>query len=262
MIRFRKFLPVAAILIGAAILGMPTQADAAFAVRFSSGAFSLTVVNGSAQDSDGNATRISVNSTDATVLAFEAASGFDISGATASFSQKVKGSILTETQNTITRTGAGGGAISITTGFDGFVLPAGSPLLVNSTVAFTGISTTPVSTYKFTNWADDIPPAQSLITPTGVSATTGTYIFSTQIPPGSVPSLTTPQTSFTRTTSPFQLTSRSEITFGGTDDSLTYTATTTVTATPAPAGAVLALAGMPLLGLGAWVRGRRAQAKA
>jgi len=267
MLRIRNFLPlVAAALVGVAVLGAPTQADAAFAVRFQSGINSLTIVDGSTQDGNpGDSTRISVNSMDATVAAFIAASGFDISGSTFSFRNGSNGgsvSVLTEAETEVTRTGPGFATLSITTGYDGFTLPVGSPLYVDSTVAFSAINTTiPGSSYVFQNWADNVPPAQNLVTPTGVSGQTGVFVFTSVIPPGSVPSLLTPESQFNRTTTPFQVTERSTLVLS-TNDFVSFTATTTVVAVPAPAGLVLALTAVPFLGLGAWVRRRRVQIQA
>src|SRR5262249_8524544 len=78
-------------------------------------------------------------------------------------------SLITEADTEVTRTKPGTDTLTITTGYDGFTLPGGSPLLVDSTVSFSGINgTTAASSYQFQNWTSDVPPAQDLINPPGV----------------------------------------------------------------------------------------------
>src|SRR5262249_8524542 len=61
-----------------------------------------------------------------------------------------------------------------------------------------------------------------------VSATTGLMPLSTNIPPGAVPPLTTPEVTFTRTTTPFQETGGSTITLEP-NAFISFTATTVIT---------------------------------
>jgi len=241
----------------AAILGAPSRADANFAVRFFDGTNTLTVVDGTA--ADGNTidpSRITVNAGNAGVQAFITASGFDITGSTFSFRNGTGPggtSVMTDAHTEVERTGAGSATLTITSGYDGFTLPVGGTLFTNSTITF---SATPAgaNSFAFANFIDNVPPVQNLASPTGVSGSTGP---ATLGPPPA--NLSTGQTTFNRTTSPFQAYNLSTITLTN-GDFVSYTATTNISAAPAPAGLVLALTGIPLLGLGLRFRRRRDQA--
>jgi len=60
-------------------------------------------------------------------------------------------------------------------------------------------------------------------------------------------------------TSPFSLVETFDINLKKVGDTLNYSSSTTLSAVPAPAGVVLALSALPCLGLGAWVRRRKAK---
>jgi hypothetical protein len=222
MIRLRNFLPIVALLAGATIFGAPTRAHAAFMLEYS--------VNGGA---------------------------FVVVTQTPTFiSTQVDGL-------TIQATASNSESVPITTidlGVSGTSSPALNDLLVRAwlsdipttpppqtlTFSFTG-SVLPTGTLTEHTWvqSDNVTPFSlsgnlantgSLAVPAG-----GSISFN-----GTVPYATTLESHFSGLSGTNSLSSDN-------NDSIT------AANVPAPAGIVLVLSGMPMLGLGAWLRRRKAR---
>lgn len=129
----------------------------------------------------------------------------------------------------------------------GFTLPgsAGNNMIVDSKVS--NSTTNAQGTLTFQSWVN---PAGSPFT----GVTPGLQTYDVTKPGNAAPNEVA--TTFVRGASYYL---SNELTLTAGDSNLNVSGTTTVT-TPAPAGLVLALAGLPFLGIGGWLRRRRRQA--
>jgi hypothetical protein len=231
MIRFRRFLPLAAILVGAAFLGAPTSTQAAFTLRLQSGVADITVTDGGAGDVDGT-----VNG----VITFAGAVGqvniANINVATSNSASATVPAILSITNTEITSNTAA--AITITVQDTGFTAPAPGAALMVSQLSNTQ---TPLSsaTITFQSFLNGSPG--TLITETSTSG----FVMA----PDFKSIGTSPYTLKNVTT--IDITS-----VGGATILTTGQTSVEPSVVPAPAGVVLALAGVPCLGFGCWLRRR------
>jgi len=238
MLRLRKFLPlVAVLLVGAAVLGSPTQASAAF---------SLTI-----SDSDGNTKTINDNNVPVgTALDLDPASGQIIfSGALGSFNIQMSIGTsnapgtpnlaqLTINNTTISSAGfTGDKTVTVTIQDTGFFSPTGNNLNLVSELSTTQLPTGSNVTYQ--SFLNGNPGTLlNLNGVGGASANNGVSI----------------------TTTPYTLKSVTSYIVHGTGTGTTLTVQTTgltAVTVPVPAGLVLVLTGAPLAGFGAWLRRRK-----
>jgi hypothetical protein len=241
MFRFRNFLPFAAVLVGAAVLGAPSQAHADFLMRISDGvaadtllirdntAAGVATTGGTTTNADGNATL--------GVIVFS-------------------GSI-------------GEWAIVVNTGMSTPVLTPPGHMDLNFVATKLAGSAAQNLTIEITDQGFTSSPLPMLASMGGtLSGSVSKVVFETGFSNSNTP-FTGAQTSQTFTISPFagsaamlvsgstpySLTERVIITGG--EGAGTTSADGELTVVPAPATLALALAGMPLVGFGAWVRRRK-----
>jgi hypothetical protein len=225
MIRFRNFLPVVALLAGAALLAMPTAARADFELRYSLNGGSFQTI-GTTSNNPGSVS----GSID----------GINVTGTTSDNLTTGKSlldlSIAGITNQAITSLVLEASVTSVPT------TPSPQTLSYN----FTSSGTSPIGeawidqSNQLYGGATGGPGGTNIVADTGAHSapSSGAVVFSA-----------TPPYSFTE-----------QFTLGalgsGTALSADFLGTVSV---PAPAGLVLAIAGMPVLGLGAWLRRRKSK---
>jgi len=256
MFRFRNFLPLVALLVGATILGAPAPARANFAVT--------VFVDGVNQNvsldagSDDNSFGVHANVTD-----------FKVSiDALSNWAGSQSGSLMSSNSNNkvTTNFGPSGGThtIEIVISENGWLAPTGSPLLVsNSAGGSIGSSGNSISVAATNQGFLDTSNALATTSSPGGSSTalqsasaslTGTGTASLNYNPGTAVNPNVPGAT------PFTLTQKFKFTVttnGNLASTAGTSATVSVTAAPAPAGLVLALSALPVLGVGHWLRRRR-----
>jgi hypothetical protein len=255
--RGRHYMPLVALLVGAAILAAPAQARAAYNVEvFDDGVLQ-----------SGISVFVSGNS----LVFFGATTHFDITNGSASSNNpgNQNGANLGMTGNAqvMSLFGAGGGThtLSIIVSQTNWTAPTGNPLEVSSSgggsLAATGATASATSTYQ--GFLDNTNTLY------GTPAAGGTPLqtASTSTPPGLTnPLVYSPAVAVNPNapggTASFSLTD--DLFFkvtvgagGGTNFGASFT-TDVTQIVPAPAGLVLALTGLPVLGVGTWLRRRRA----
>jgi hypothetical protein len=279
MFRFRKFLPLVAVLVGTALLGAPTPAWASYSVEIfenkNGGAWTLQSA-GLVVDVPNPATPLNPNSM---LYGVTTADGlFSITGTALSNNPGTAGGALLTLGNTsqITTNSSLGGntyGIEIVLSQTSFTAPTTTPLSLSSSSSGTIGGTAPGTLSVTSNYQGDLDPTNTLfgngagavITPpttnpiasqstaviTGTASGTGTFTgtfgpgTSSKLVPSTTPfSLQDVQTFFVTASN------GSLDTFGATDS-------TTASAVPGPAGVVLVIAGLPILGFGTWMRRRR-----
>jgi hypothetical protein len=267
MIRLRKFLVlVPALLVGVSMLAAPTQARADFQVEVS--------INGGAFVA---ATVTTLDSQDAQ-YSYVVSGVITISGTLASnFPGAPTGAGLTLANTTNVKfASATVGSVEIVSTQTGFTAPASSPLLLSSSGGGTiqntsGTATSASSTYQGVLDPNNLdfgagngstivvgtpPPAVHSTPAMTASGTAGGTTSGT----GTAPLVYSPgtATNLVASATPFSLTN--VLTFSGqstVNEVLAGSWTTTAAPVPVPAGLVLALTGLPCLGLGRWLRRRR-----
>jgi len=238
MLRLRKFLPLAAVLlVGAAVLVAPAQASAAF---------SLTLA-----DSDGNSVVINDNNA-------PLGSGVDVDPLT----------------GRIVFTGSlGSFDIQISVGTSNAPgTPTLAQLTINNTsissLGFTGSKTVTVTlqdTGFFNPTGKDNLESQVSTTQLPSNSTVTFQSYLNGVATGSVQTLTTvggsrQNTAVNITTTPYSLKNVTTFTVQGQGANVGLTVQTsglTAVTVPVPAGLVLVLTGAPLAGFGAWLRRRK-----
>jgi hypothetical protein len=239
MFRFRKSLALAAVLVAAAILGAPTPAEAAFAVRITTTAGSQTINDGGVGDLDGKLNNsITVSYGD---------SAYNLIG-TISFTNS-PGSLtkaILDVGYNVNTFGTTGGLATLEASATGFSQPSGNPLLLTSSINGNGDGT---GTLTVQQYAD---PTNTLFgTGPNTPGPQGPFDISADGGYGS-----TAQVLFNKGAGDYAITD--VLTFDLSPDSNTSgDSQSIVTNTPAPAGLVLVLTGIPALGLGTWLRRRR-----
>jgi len=230
MNRFRNFWPlVAAVLVGAATLGSPTQAHAGFTLSVTDGTNTANITDNGSGDLDSAAGSI-IFSGALGVFNINITVGTSNAPGTPSLAQ------LTINNTSITTTGfTGSKTLTFTLEDTGFTAPTGSSLSLLSQVSTTQLpSNTNVTYQSFLN--NNGGTQLSLNTVGGTSGSDPVNISS----------------------SPFTLKSVTAFALTGTGSSETVQFTgLTAVAVPAPAGVVLALTAAPFLGLGCWLRRRQ-----
>lgn len=248
MLRFGRCLTLAAALAGAVLLGTATPARATFEVILTDVNLgtNLTIVDNDSNDSNGAAKTIQYNNSafgnfNVNITARTNSPGGTISGLGVA-------DRLQDVTITTTNIGSGSDTLKFQVISDGFNTPGvgGQTALLTNALASTAIDAGGSGT--FTSSVTGI----STFT-TSAASLTDTDVLSD----GSGPKLSDKSSLyFVLDKSPYTVSNVMSITLAN-GGSAQFTGTTTVTA-PAPAGLVLALAGLPVLGLG-YLRRRRAQ---
>jgi len=266
MLRIRKYLALVAILlVGAAVLGAPTRTEAAFSIKV----FVDNVDQGVTTIGSDQHFRIAVDP----ITGAQAVNNFSINSinANTNWSGSQSGSRLGTSFNAdfSTAFGPNGGThqITIVISENGWLAPVGSPLILSQSAGGSVGNT------------DGSPPNQTL----SVSSTaqgfldTGNTLAITQTPGGGFTPVANAGASVVGTGShalvyapdpaisivpgsvPFTMTTKYvfTVTTTGTNTGDFNVSGSLTAAVPVPAGLVLALTGLPTLGLGAWLRRRR-----
>jgi hypothetical protein len=234
MIRFRNFLPLAAILVGAAVLGAPARARATFEMHLHSAATGADVVITDNGAGDLNPAL--------GVITFSGAVGNFAINVNTGESKPVLGSATAPQMDlnflATKLVGSPADTLTVEISDQGFLT---SPLSVGGQVGgtFSGSVTGVTALDAFDN-------GNTLF---GTAGGSKTATFTSSPFSGTLPIL--PVTGAT----PYSLTERVVITAGA--GAGTTSGDFEINSVPAPAGLVLALAALPVLGLGAWVRRRR-----
>jgi hypothetical protein len=226
--RIRNCLPLVALLVGTAVLGAPTRANAAFTLTLHETGFTDVVVT------DNNILSGDVNPATGQisyVFAFGTFTGNIISSMSNSADAVDPAHLSTTTLNV---TGVAGSSLTVTVEDTGFTVPAIGPASMLSEISNTQspLSNATITYQSFLNGAGG-----TVLTESGVA---GDVKASDAVTIG---------------TNPYTLKSVTNISLklGGT---VNTTGITEVSAVPVPAGLVLALTGMPFLGIGCWLRRR------
>jgi len=225
MIRFRNFLPLAAaVLIGAATLGAPTQAHAAFTLTLHETGFSdVTITDNGVGDA----------SLATGVISFSGSFGdFNVQVTTGSSNSTSGTQPAQLTINSLSITGASSSSLRLTLTDTGFTAPSSGLAGVRNQLSSTQIPQGTTVTYQSTV-AGTATPQLSLNGVGGVVGFASVNIGAT----------------------PYTITSVTNLTLGAAG-TVQMTGITQV-AVPAPAGVVLALTAVPFLGLGSWLRRRK-----
>jgi len=258
-----------ALLIGAAILGAPTPAHAAYNVQvYDDGVLQTVNLNGA---NPGAA--INVFTAGNSLVFFGATTNFSISnGSGLSNNPGTNGSgnlDLSSNEQITTTFGAGGGThtIQIVLSQTDWNTPTGSPLSLTSSAGGSAAyiaGTAPLATQTISaTYQGFLDNTNTLF---GQPAAGSTPIQSASVTlntPGTAPLVFTPGTAGNNTVpggTPFSLTDVLSFTFAldaGSGQATANVSASTVASVPAPAGVVLALAGLPCLGIGTWLKRRR-----
>jgi hypothetical protein len=242
MIRFRNFLTIVTLLVGAAVLGAPSKAHA-----------SLEIFLQEAGVNSGAITQVgTLGATDFTSATFTGTYGdftLTILGASsdngATLSDLLSATVSLKNNNASSKT------LTIYASQTNFTLPTGTPLGVESGLSGTVNSGTFSGSGDFQAYADKNNNLLGMSDFTNGSQS-GAFNGST-FDTGSATGL------FNRTAgSPYSLTSVATFTVSGGGQG-NFSDHINVTPIPAPAGVVLALTAMPILSIGAWLRRRKVQ---
>jgi len=241
MIRFRKLLPLAAVLVGAAILGAPTQAHATFQMRLtSSSAGVLLISDGGAGDTFNS---MGPGVPDGVIVFSGTWGAYNIQVNTGE-SKPVLGSAASpdvDLSYSVNRTKAGA-AETLTiqvSDMDFTTSPEPLSMMYGGTNG-PGTTSTNVDGTGLNNVNFNTGDASGTIGPKGPGAFSGTSSFTIPNNSGNPYSLTVGVT----------LSNNGSTGISSGDAEL-------LVAVPAPAGLVLALTSIPVMGLGAWLRRRR-----
>jgi hypothetical protein len=261
MNRVRKFLTLMAVLAGAAILGVPSQARAGFGIQvYDDGVLKTSTVTPL------TATSWSISAT---------TPDFQMSG-TASIQLTGNGQLFVSYNDQVTTLTTGTHTLTLLVTNTGYTLPAGSQVLLSSSGggSYVGTSGNTVvgNTLGFldpnnTMFGNGLGGTIPVASPSGVvspnSQSTPTSTTGTVTGNGMTESLVyTPPTGTNLVTSavPFSLTNVTFFTFhGAIGDTANISNSLDTTAVPAPPGLGLVLAGLPCLAIGIWLRRRQAR---
>jgi len=259
MIRFQKYLPLIALLATAFLLGTPTKARAGYSVRV----YDDGVLQGG----------INVFTAGNQLVFFGTTTHFSISnGSGLSNNPGTQGGSnlsLSNNEQISTTFGSTGGqhTIRIELSQDNWLAPTGTPLNLSSSaggstgyVTGTNLSATQTISASYQGFLDN---TNALFGQPGVGATPIQNASSTQNSAGSSPLVFAPPVSSNGLVpggTPFSITDVLTFNFkmdAGSGQATANVSGSTVASVPAPAGIVLALTGLPFLGIGAWLRRRR-----
>jgi hypothetical protein len=245
MIRFRTLLAIVAVaLVGAGILGSPSRANAAFAVRYSTDGVNWTTVN----DDVGPATQPPFG--DFNPLAGHITALFNGATITAS-SVAATATSFASIDLAVSGQPTGPLEFFIQAGFTG-INTAPAPQTLH--FSFTSSTTTPTGsntiTQIFRTWIDNN---------NGLFGTTGGGIVldtgDKTVPPGG--GSVTGNQSFNGTV-PYSITTQMHVTIGGEwSPQLSNDSNNSITPAPAPASLLLVACGAPVFGIGAFLRRRK-----
>jgi len=238
MLRYSKFLPLVAIaLVGAAILGAPAQARAEFRLSLQEAG-----VNG------GAITQVATGG-DFTPLQFSGTYGdFSVTFFGATSTNGASLSDIMSSTTTIVNLNGSSRTLTMYVSQTNFTLPTGPKLNVESGQSGTLTSGTVVLANQFQAYAD----AGNSIN--GIGGFTNGAQTATQT--GSTFDTGSANGLFTRGSGSYSLTTVSTLNLSG-GAILNLSNHENVTPVPVPAGVVLAISGLPFLGIGAWLRRRK-----
>jgi len=229
---------VVAALVGYAYLGAPTPAHAAFNIYLDSGSGQTLVATGNA---------------DFGIASFSGTyNGFVVKVLAATSDNGATLSDLQSSTLSVQNTNASTKTLTVTVTQTNYSLPAGTPLFVESGLSGSISSGTLGMTGIFQAYADKNNAVQG----------TGGFTNGVQngIQSGSTYDTGSKIGLFNRTAgSPYSLTTVSTLMMSA-GGKVNLSSTVNVTPVPAPAGVVLALSSLPFLGIGTWLRRRRAMA--
>jgi hypothetical protein len=244
----RKFFIAAAVAV-ATLVGGTSSADAAFQFEVTitdqttSASYSQSW-DGSSINLDGNPTITVLKNVGGFGVSFEIAVSNSPGGPTLA--------MLSQSANSVTNNTGETHTLNITATATGYTAPVSPPdIMIGSALGGT-VTSGSLSNVTFNSYigTGNAPYEQSIAADTvGPKGATG--------PSGALSATT--HTLVTLTANPYSLTSSLTATFSGNTNVTNLSGNTTLTNTPAPAGLVLALTGMPALGLGTWFRRRRSQ---
>jgi len=256
MIRLRKFLPFVAVLVVAAMLWSPTQAQASFAVKVVtlSNPGGTIINDGGGGDLDTSVNNsITVNYSDASYNLVGTISTTNSPGTPTLAQVDVSYNINTNAA------GKTGGAAQLLASATGFTQPSTNPLLMTSSL--NGNGTNP-GTISLTQFVATSGSNNALFTIAGA----GVFSTPTQGPFNSGAPYNAANTSvgFSQV-GPYTITDVLSFNLGGfnaqtgvgSNTSGDAQSNVTPNAVPVPAGLFLVLSAMPVLGLGTWLRRRR-----
>jgi len=231
--RFRNFLPLAAgLLVAATMLGAPSQAQATFQVRYSINGGAFTTV----QDQVG----VLLVSGDQDLATVGAIQTLNIAG----LSVKASSTSFISTGLSTLDLQVGGVLTDLTI----------TDILVQATI--TDVNTAPAPQKLTFNFAGSVLPTEGSVSERTFFANNNA-LFGTTSP--ITPDLTTPASgvAFFNATPLYSVTTQVHVVLSSTHGivSISSDSNNIIQPTPAPAGVVLALSGLPLLGLG-WLRRR------
>jgi hypothetical protein len=250
MNRFRKFMPLVAVLVGIASLGVPSQVNAAYKVTLTSGVSTATINDdnvpapGATDYTDVNPVANSIIFVTATGPGPVIFAGYTITFSGSTNSPATGGTAMV-TSNTITvaATAAATAPLVIDVLSDGFDLglPPGSyELVVHNSVSTTNITTAGATASSVTTINGSISTAPATVTGITINDSDAS------------PTLVTGPTAL-----PFSINSTLTISGLATGGTANVTWTSSVTAVPVHGALVLLATGLPVLGAAAWRKRRK-----
>jgi len=259
MNRFRRFLPLVAVLIGTVAFGAPNQAQAAYNVKvFDDGVL------------QGGITVIPVGNS---LVFFGSTTHFSISnGSGLSNNPGTQGGSnldLSSNEQINTTFGATGGAhtIRIELSQDFWTAPTGTPLSLSSSAGGsfaylqgTNLSATEAVTATYQGFLDN---TNTLFGQPGAGSTPVQTASASRTTAGTTSLVFGPATSTNNLVpggTPFSITDVLTFTFtldAGSGQATANVSASTVASVPAPAGLALLVAGLPFVGIGTWLRRRQ-----
>jgi len=261
MNRFRRFLPLVAVLIGTVAFGSPNQAQAAYSVRvFDDGVLQGGITVVTAANSlvfFGSTTHFSITNGSGLSNNPGAQNGSNLD---LSSNQQI---------NALFGTAGGSHTIRIELSQTDWTAPTGTPLFLSSSAggsfAYLG-GTNPSATQSVSvTYQGFLDNTNALFGQPGAGSTPIQTASASRTSPGTSPLVFSPGTATNSGVpggTPFSITDVLAFTFtlgAGSGQTTANVSASTVAAVPAPAGLVLVVAGLPFLGIGTWLR-RRQQA--
>lgn len=259
MFRFHKSCALVAILMGMAMFGAPGQADAGYSVQV----YDDGVLQGGVTVFTGGNNLVFFGST----THFSISNGSGLSNNPGAQGGSNLDLSTNEQINTTFGLNGGTHTLRIELSQDNWTAPTGSPLALSSSaggstgyVAGSNLSATQTISVTYQGFLDN---TNTLFGQPGAGATPIQTASTTQSSPGSMPLVFSPGVSLNQLVPggvPFSLTDVIEFTFTldpGSGQATANVSGSSVASVPAPAGLVLALAGLPCVGVGAWIRRRQ-----
>jgi len=236
--RIRNYLPLVAVLVGAAVLGAPSQARAGFVIRYSTdggATFSSPISDNAFGDNNLNVGVISIN-----------VDGLSITATTSGGTSTALSSIDLQVQQIGLVTTSSGDVI-VQASLDGLLTVPAPQTLINR---FTD-NTLPVN--------GDVATGETWIAngPGNFVTSGGSLVLNT----GTVNPSPIPTNYGFSASSPYTITTQVHTVFNA-GVALQIDNNNLITGAPAPAGLLLALTGLPVLSIGTWLRRRQSRVAA